>query len=333
MLTTDRLGPFVRLGSGHLMTVEKNATAISDDEGQTWSRPRSMTEAKGLGVPTSGGLLLRAHDGALVYVYLDMATFKWSWSDTRQRAGKNVRLDVWCIRSANGGKTWTGRKRIFEGYCGALINMIQTSSGEIVVPIQRLVRDPDRHAICVYVSSDTGKTWKPGNLIDLGGHGHHDGALEPTIVELKDGRLWMLIRTNLDYFWEAFSSDKGRSWRVIRPASIDASSAPGAILRLASGRLALAWNRLCPKGRKRCPRRGGDGNLASVPASWHREELSLSFSKDDGQTWTDPAVVLRLRGGGLSYPYLFEPAPGQLWVSTLFSDRGAIALEERAFVR
>jgi len=30
------------------------------------------------------------------------------------------------------------------------------------------------------------------NLIDVGGHGDHDGALEPTLTELRDGRLWML---------------------------------------------------------------------------------------------------------------------------------------------
>ena len=72
------------------------------------------------------------------------------------------------------------------------------------------------------------------NIIDLGGHGHHDGAMEPTMVELSDGRLWMLIRTNLDRFWSAFSSDQGLSWRVIRPSDIDTSSAPAAMARLAS---------------------------------------------------------------------------------------------------
>jgi hypothetical protein len=199
------------------------------------------------------------------------------------------------------------------------------------VPVQRLVRDPSRHAICAYVSADGGGTWRPSNIIDLGGHGHHDGALEPTLAELGDGRLWMLIRTNLGRFWESFSEDGGRSWRVLRPTAIDASSAPGFLLRLASGRLALAWNRLRPVDGSAYPTRGGDGQFSEERASWHREELSLALSEDDGQSWQEPAVVLRVRGGGPSYPYLFEPEPGRLWLATRFGDRTIMSLREADF--
>jgi hypothetical protein len=157
--------------------------------------------------------------------------------------------------------------------------------------------------------------------------------LEPTLVELSDGRLWMLLRTNWDRFWDAFSEDQGRAWRVIRPSRIDASSAPGYVLRLASGRLALAWNRLYPEGKTEVVRRGGDGQLCDVPASWHRDELSLAFSGDDGKTWTDPVVIARRRGGGLSYAYLFEPKPGELWVSTRFSHKIRLSLREADFMK
>ena len=95
---------------------------------------------------------------------------------------------------------------------------------------------------------DDGKTWKRSNLIDLGGHGHHDGATEPMVAELSDGRLLMLMRTSLDRFWQAFSDDGGRYWRTIQPSSIDASSSPGHLVRLSSGRLVLLWNRLNPEG-------------------------------------------------------------------------------------
>ena len=332
VLDHDRFGPFVKLGDGRIMTVEGNATVVSADGGSTWSAPRPMARGTGPGRPSNSGMFVRTHEGVVVFVYMDMQDMKWSWSSAKAEAAGNVSLDVWAIRSVNEGRTWTGRKRIFEGYCGALINMIQTRSGEIVAPVQRLVRDPSRHAICVYVSADDGKTWRPSNVIDLGGHGHHDGALEPTLVELDDGRLWMLIRTNWDRFWSAYSSDKGLSWRVLHPSDIDASSSPGAVLRLASGRLALAWSRLYPKGRKRYPRRGGDGQLSAEPASWHRDELSLAFSEDDGKTWSDPAVVVCIKGGGPSYPHLFEPEPGTLWITTEFSDQLAMSVRESDFV-
>ena len=332
VLVIDKFGPFVKLGDGTILTVEDHATLISEDDGRTWSKPRTMYKGTGPGRPSSSGVMLRTRDGVIVCVYMDMEHFKWSWNEASAEADEDVSLDVWAIRSLDEGETWIGRTKIFEGYCGALIDMIETSSGEIVVPIQRLLRDPSRHAMCVYVSPDSGETWRQSNIIDLGGHGHHDGAMEPTLVELKDGRLWMLIRTNLDRFWEAHSSDKGLSWRVIRPSGIDASSAPGYMVRLSSGRLALVWNRLYPEGEDRYPRRGGDGHLSAEKASWHREELSLAFSEDDGKTWSEPVVILRIKGGGPSYPYIFEHEPGELWITTRFGDKLVMSVSESDFV-
>jgi sialidase-1 len=332
VLESEKFGPFIKLSNEDILTVEENATVTSSDKGKTWSEPRPIYDGTGPGVPTGSGVLLRTREGTIVFVYLDMGTYKWSWDDTRHEAAADVRLDVWAIRSTDEGATWTGRQKIFDGYCGALINTVQTHTGEIVVPIQRMLRDPCRHAICVYVSADDGETWRHSNIIDLGGHGHHDGAMEPTVVELNDGRLWMLIRTNLDLFWNAYSSDNGLSWRVIQPSDIDASSSPGALLRLTSGRLALVWNRLYLDGETSHPKRGGDCNLSAEPAIWQREELSLAFSDDDGQTWSKPTVILRVKGGRPSYPHLFEPEPGEIWITAQFGDKVAMCAKESDFV-
>ncbi|MGC9004321.1 MAG: sialidase family protein [bacterium] len=171
-------------------------------------------------------------------------------------------------------------------------------------------------SLSVY-SDDEGKTWRKSNLIDLGGQGHHDGALEPTLVELKDGKLLMFIRTNLDRFWQAVSDDGGRYWRKIIPSRIDASSSPGKLLRLKSGRIALVWNRLNPEGGE-YPKREFKGGT-EFPASWHREGLSIAFSEDECESWTEPVVIARQKGGQLSYPYLFEPRPGELWIIAGFA--------------
>jgi hypothetical protein len=330
VLPTDKLGPFAELSEGRLMVVEENTTRISQDDGRTWSEPSPIYEGPGPGRP-GGGVLQKTHDGVLVYVYMDMETYQWAWDNDRKEPAEDVRLDVWAIRSLDEGRTWVDRQPIFEGYCGALINIVQTRSGHLVVPVQRLLRDPGRHAQCTYVSADNGQTWQRSNVIDLGGHGHHDGVCEGTVVELQDGRLWMLLRTNWDCFWEAYSSDHGLSWRVIQPGPIDTSSAPGYLARLSSGRLALVWNRLYPEGAQDYPRSGGDGNLSDQPASWHREELSLAFSEDDGQTWTPPVVFARDQEG-LSYPYLFERRPGELWITTLFQGKLRLRLREADFV-
>lgn len=54
---------------------------------------------------------------------------------------------------------------------------------------------------------------------------------------------------------------------------------------------------------------------SEVPAVNHRKELSIMFSEDDGQSWTDPVVIARTEKD-ISYPYLFEINPGELWLTT-----------------
>jgi sialidase-1 len=142
--------------------------------------------------------------------------------------------------------------------------------------------------------------------------------VEPTVAELSDGRLMMLIRTGLDRFWSAYSEDQGRYWRVIQPTNIDASSAPAWLQRLQSGRLVLVWNRLNPEG-KTLPKPVSGGQAFEFPALWHREELSIAFSNDDAKTWTTPVVIAREPGAQLAYPYVFEKAPGELWVFTHYT--------------
>jgi hypothetical protein len=125
----------------------------------------------------------------------------------------------------------------------------------------------------------------------------------------------MLLRTNLDFLYQSFSEDRGHSWSNLSPTAIDASSAPAICKRLASGKLALVWNRLNLEGQTITERRGGE--LSDRPASWQRAELSMAFSNDDGKTWTKPIVIARQPGAFLAYPYLLERRPGLLWITTM----------------
>lgn len=330
-LPFEKLGPFVHLSDGSILCLQGNTTSVTADGGKTWSEPKPIYDGPPPGMP-GNSVAVRTKAGAIVVVFADSSTYKWSWDNAKRAPAADVNLDVWSIRSLDEGKTWVDRQMILDGYCGALIDMIQTRTGRIAVPVQDLFRNPGRHEIRPYYSDDDGKTWHSDQFIDLGGHGHHDGAMEPTLAELGDGRVWMLIRTNWDYFWEAFSEDQGRQWRTVRPSRIDASSAPGHLLRLKSGRLALVWNRLYPEGKTELAR-SKNIQASEGAASWHRQELSLALSEDDGATWSAPVVIARRASGGLSYPYLFEPAAGQLWVFTRFSHHLELALKEADFAK
>ena len=325
-------GPFVVLADGNLLAVHGGGARVSRDDGRTWSAPRKIPGSKP-GTPRPGQLV-RTREGTIILAYHDGDTYKRVWDKKKRQYSPDSRQDIWTIRSQDEGKTWTDRQRIFEGYGAIFINMMQAEGGNVVLPLQGLLVDRTHHAMCSYVSQDQGKTWTRSNVIDLGGHGNHEGAFEGTVGQLSDGRLWMLIRTNLDQFWSAYSSDGGLAWRVIEPSGIDASSAPGYLLRLASGRLVLVWNRLYPEGKTSYPRRR-DGHSTSIATSWHRDELSIAFSDDDGRTWTKPVVIARdTDHHGMAYPFVLERRPGEIWVTTRYPSepRVRVSLQEADFV-
>ena len=323
-LQIDTFGPFVELSDGSIMAARGNSTIVSEDNGKTWSEPTPIYEGPPPGVPASGQII-KTRDGAIVLIYHDPSTSKRTrWEASVKDWPGEMRDDLWAIRTLDEGKTWIDRQQIppewYGGSNGCFNYGISTSSGHIVVPLQPILHSPGRWGTRTIVSADNGKTWEPGNLIDIGGSGDHDGGFEATIAELSDGRLFMLLRTNLDWFWEAYSSDHGRYWREMRQSQIDASSAPGHLLNLSSGRIALVWNRLCPEGETSFPRRPGS-SLSRVDASWHRAEVSIAFSEDDCKTWTEPVVFASAhdKNAGLSYPYMFERRPGELWVVTRYN--------------
>jgi hypothetical protein len=309
---------------GSVIAVDDNAARVSRDEGKTWSKIATLYDGSGPGIPDADLHLLRTRDGVLIAIYMDQSTYYWKWDAEKRVQDDKVRLDVWAFRSLDEGKTWVDRQMIMQGYAGAIGCVIETQSGHIVAAVQDMMPRGGRNVQLTCVSADKGKTWQRSNIIDLGGRGHHDGAFEGTVAQLSDGRLLLLMRTSLDRMWEAYSDDNGYSWRVLQPSKLDASSAPGYLKRLSSGRLVFVWSRLYPEGltpeeQANYPRRAGDGQHSHRPVSYHREALSIAFSEDDGRTWTDPVVIVRQKDSMLSYPRILERRVGELWISTRYN--------------
>lgn len=323
-LPSDQLGPFVRLADRSILCVEKDSAFISKDEGKTWSEPIPMFPQGGITISRERALTT-TKDGSIVLAFMNLATrSKGYWDTAKADFVPEVKLDVWAARSTDGGKTWTAQL-VQKGYSGAVRGLVQAANGNLVIVTQDVLRNPARHVTTAYYSTDDGKTWqaakcigedgKASHCFDIGGHGHHDGAIEPTVELLKDGRLWMLIRTPRGHFFEAFSKDHGANWADFHKTDISASSAPGLLKRLADGKLLLLWNRLEAEDGKTSRLLGPPWH--EKPSSYHRGELSAALSDDDGKTWTKPVVLARQPGGWLSYPYAFEPAPGVLWITTM----------------
>jgi len=324
----------VRLRDGRLMTVheEGNATFLSTDNGQTWSAPIPMRESPDPVLPTRGPLILTRGD-TLVMMFQCMSGMSERWDENTRDWTDAFHSDLWVMRSTDNGRNWDTPTKPCDGIYGTIVDTIQTADGHIVVPVEVVLRKPGRWGVYVFISGDDGVTWTRSNLLDIGGNGHHDGAIEPTLTELSNGQLYMLIRTGFDGFWETRSDDSGLTWTDPCPSRIDASGAPGQLKRLASGRLALVWNRLYPEGKTEASRHGPSAAYGR-PVSGHRQELSIAFSDDDARTWTEPVVIARNPKGSLAYPFIFEAKLGELWMWTRYGSKppACLRLREQDFV-
>ncbi|HBE42164.1 MAG TPA: exo-alpha-sialidase [Bacteroidales bacterium] len=331
-------GPFVKLGDGSILTVERNMSCISKDGGKTWTKYPIFQDTSRFIIRVER-VLLRTKSGVIILAFAnDRERANWSWqNDISDSPG--AMLPTYAVRSLDEGKTWQDLQKLHHEWTGANRDIIETKNGNIVFTSMLLRHNPGHHTVITYTSMTNGLNWIRSNVIDLGGVGHHSGVTESTVEQLKDGRLWMLMRTNWGVFWETYSENEGLTWKNYKPTKIDASSAPGMLKRLQSGRLFLVWNRNDLEGQPPSPMRPGDGISTEVASSGNRAELSVMFSDDDGKTWTDPVVIARVTDKSqvkrLAYPRFFEPNPGEIWITTTYSGFAgylAVKLSEKDFV-
>lgn len=140
-----------------------------------------------------------------------------------------------------------------------------------------------------YVSDDDGLSWRRSSYVatpDHKGGGFHQGirwnhgAAEPTIVELNDERLWMLIRTSQDNHYQSFSDDGGLTWSEAEPSPFYGTITMATIGRLKDGRLLFLWSNTTPLPEV------GNTNGVWDDVFTNRNAIHAAISSDDGKTWT-----------------------------------------------
>ncbi|MAG93493.1 MAG: hypothetical protein CMJ48_07065, partial [Planctomycetaceae bacterium] len=174
---------------------------------------------------------------------------------------------------------------IWRGYNGSQMEYQQLPGGRILVPYgsfqphAKAVPPTGRHKTIIQYSDDDGRTWRESDskLIApcyAGFNGSNEGACEPAIERLRDGRLWMLMRTQAGFLYESYSSDNGATWQPARASRFNTSTGPPNIMRHKNGRLVVAWNNC-----EMPPRQDGQGVYGG------RDALHIAVSTDEGKTW------------------------------------------------
>ncbi len=166
------------------------------------------------------------------------------------------------------------------------------SSGEWIMPVthaQTPIRDwfaGRRQLQGVGISTTEGLTWELHGALRA-----PEWALECMVTELKDGRLWMLIRTGGGYLWESYSKDKGLNWSEAKASRIKNPGSRFFIRRLSSGNLLLV----------------------NHYKNSNRSHLTAQLSTDDGATWNEGLLLDERKG--VSYPDGVQDKDGLIWIT------------------
>ncbi len=285
-------------------------TIVSRDAGKTWQDERPMMRADGVALsqnakPYNAGrpTLLRTRDGRIGVFYFGFVKAE-------------TKCDLWVTWSADKGKTWTAPQLLFDkAYHPGPRGAVELNSGRIVLVFHYTSTEKGRWSppekrgrnVCAsLVSDDGGKTWKLSPSVDVGKGVQHAGAMEPTVMGLSNGHLWMVIRTHHGAYWESFSKDEGLSWS--QPVATDieipkpVGGSPCAPTRLASGRLAMVWNPRIPGPLDRAPNgsRSDAGNSEWLCPTTTAEPGRSHSSLRGARCCPIPASSSRRRGNSSS---------------------------------
>lgn len=276
-------GSFARLKDGRLMFIYSRfssegpadsgaaslAARYSSDGGVTWSAADEKVVDNEGGMNTMSVSLLRLRSGELALIYMR----------------KNSMLDCrpYLRLSRDEGKTWSApRLAIAEPGYYVLNNdrAVAIRRGRrLILPVayhHNETAEPTKFngrgvAMC-YLSDDQGKTWRRSKTTLENPTPSPAGLQEPGVVELKDGRLLMFLRTAMGTQYYSYSRDGGETWSPVEASTLASPLSPASIKRIPkTGDLLVVWN--------------DHARVSDEIRNKLRTPLTVAVSRDEGKTW------------------------------------------------
>ena len=216
----------------------------------------------------------------------------------------------WLTKSKDGGKTWSKREPLPDGYLGPVKNKPELIDGRLLCGSST---ENDGWRFHMEILDLRDGRWKKGTPVkDLDwkyihvpsteaiktddNQMHPIDCIQPSILKLKDGRLQVLMRTHNAHIATSFSSDNGDTWTPVTLLDIENNQSGTDAVTLSDGRHALIYNNF---------------ETLSLTKKGVRTPCSIALS-NDGQTWQH---VLTLEDSPIdqySYPAIIQGRDGSL---------------------
>jgi predicted neuraminidase len=245
--------------------------------GEVWGPPVLIAPADGH--PCGNPVLFTGAGGAIWLVYFRV----WGeWCTGGKPCGK-ISLD--------GGWTW-GEEMLLLDRRGILTKNKPIRVGnELLLPVYDEVRW--QVGIARLDVSTVTTDWRFDDLSIGAGSGVP--MIQGTLAQPEPERLLMLMRTRVGRIWQVESFDGGRTWVNLRSTMLRNPNSGIDMVRLADGRLWLAYN---------------DTDLGREPMQWElRYPLCLAESVDGGASWRN-VLLIEEGPGEYSYPAIVTDSSG-----------------------
>jgi alpha-L-rhamnosidase len=228
----------------------------------------------------------------------------------------------WRITSKDGGKTWSRREPLPDGIYGPIKNKIYSLTpnpspkerGVVTSSVNKTIYSPllgrgaggeavrlisptsdERNGWKCYfeLSDDLGKTWRRTAFVEA-----DSGvlAIQPTIIQLPNGRLEALCRTRSRHIGVTFSSDNGETWSKLQLIDTPNNNSGIDAVTLNDGTFALICN---------------DWPIEPDKQKGARTPLSILRS-DDGLHWQHWVTLEDSPISQYSYPSIIQTRDGHL---------------------
>ncbi|MCL1856709.1 MAG: exo-alpha-sialidase [Kiritimatiellaeota bacterium] len=245
------------------------AVMNSTDGGGTWGNFRIVARRDDGCVNVCSPNFLRLKNGDILLLYMKYNVLV---------PGKPAHSSGYAIRSTDEGETFGAPRTLWQNEWLTPANSCirRLATGRVIVPLTytegELWRPTEKNHARVMFSDDDCQSWTFGKQdITL----PMRGAAEPFVSELADGRLIMVMRSQLGSVFKSYSDDRGEHWSAPQPTGLSApESCPTVTAIPGTSKIMVIWN-------------NAQYDMHFRSHYGKRTPLTAAISADGGQTFTD----------------------------------------------